>query len=514
VRGSIVVLLALLVMSTITRAADVGAPDFAALRAAGQATAARLRAGPAAAWRVTGVTPANVTMAADVLDSPGCRRIIFSAQSRAVPKTLVPVGTLFETRGAWYHVDHDGRHRKHRPHEAVLPLMMTELLRELASPRLISDGDDPAALGRFVARRGDVARYAAPAPGERRAGVADGRGFLNDGPSVAVDVRTGIVTEFITAHAAFTVTGFRHLPALLRDELNPELQTWEDYTDDPTAKGRPENLVMFGHSPFWRAGDPIPEPGAVLYDLATGRFRRVPFAGVQAIPGCFVKDRSAVVVTGMNADHVSNSLYRVDLKTGANRKLGGGTLPPGDNRVPALSPDGTSIAFLHTPDGGPVSGAQVVVIDLATDAVRKVGQSVHGAFLNWLPNGTGFVLSMRPDANRKPEDADRIYRMDLDGKVTLLCDGNSPTVLVGRKAIAFEAPDHAWRLCDLDGSNPRPLGTAGAQFASASPSSDDNRLLMLGDGKNGPATAVYDLSTQTYRFLDLPKGLWAISVWR
>lgn len=536
-RGWIVVL-ALLVSSITTRAADVTAPDFAALRAAGKATAEKLALGPATEWRVTaGIN--GLTLTADVLESPGVRRINFSLKAPAAPAPS-PVGRLIETPRVWYYADPNGRRRKHRPHEVELPMTMFGLLREFADLRAIT-GDDLVALGRFVARDGDIARYATPAPNEPAlravlaqvekltkddpAGAAknpqiakqaaDIRRLLDQGVPLAVDVRTGVMTEFVAGNVAYKVAGLRHLVAVPRDEPNPELLKWEDFTDDPTVTAKPNDLVMLGHAPFWKPGGPDHDPDAVLLDLASGRVRRIPFEGVAAAPGCFLRGRTGVVVAGMDVVRGGLQLFTVDLRTGANRPLGGAALDDGITLMPALSPDGKSVAALHKAATGPILATQVVVIDLATDQVRKVGAPVDGAFLNWLPDGSGFVLLMSKDADPNTKEPRRICRMGLDGTVTTLCDGREPVVLPTRKAIAFQGADRGWQMCDLDGANPRPLDTGGGRFSFASASPDDGRLIMIGfGGKNGPAPALYDLSAQTQQFLTLPPGLWSTPAWR
>lgn len=534
-------ILALLALPVHARAVDGAAPDFAAMRAAGQTTVQKLRTSPAAAWKVTVVTTTNVNMTADVLEGRGVRRIAFLVK---LPNAPAPVELcrLIETPTAWYYAETEGARRKHRPHEVELPMTAFGVLRASAELRFITSGD-AAALGRFVGRDGDVARYSAPWPNapmlralltqmddmakadpagagksaEFQKSYGDIRRRLEGGMPLGIDARTGIVAEYVMANAPYKVTDFRLLDAVPAGELEPEKQKWEDLSDDPTVSAPPEDLMMLGHAPIWRPGMPSHETDAVLLDLRSGHLRRVPFQGAVAVPGCFLKDRSGVIVGGADvANGAGIHLYQIDLKTGANRRLGGDALAEGVTLMPALSPDGKSVAALHKAQQGALLATQVVVVDLATNAVRKVGPPVDGAYLNWLPDGNGFVLLMGKDLDPRTKETRAIWRMGMDGELAKLCEGRGPVVLAGRKAIAFQADDFSWKLCDFDGGNPRPLaGGDGAHLMFATASPDDNRLAMIAYvGKEPPAPIVFDLATQTQTRIRLPAGLWTTPAWR
>ena len=148
------------------------------------------------------------------------------------------------------------------------------------------------------------------------------------------------------------VIDFRWRDRIDLDDFKVDGRNWEDNTDDPTA-GDLDDLVMIGHSPLWRPGAKTSTDGRLL-DLKTGRYRRIPFAGAEVLTGCFLAGRTRVAVTGLDAmGDGALGLYDVDLKTGANRRLGGDVLAGGFTLFPVLSstarsmrPGGTSATRL------------------------------------------------------------------------------------------------------------------------------------------------------------------------
>ena len=100
------------------------------------------------------------------------------------------------------------------------------------------------------------------------------------------------------------VTGFRWLKQIDPKEFATDGSKWDDYTDDPTLGDR-NDLLMIGHCGAWRPGMPSPEADGRLLDIKTGRYRRIPFQGAMTLPGCFTRDRTSVLVTGVDTTAAS-----------------------------------------------------------------------------------------------------------------------------------------------------------------------------------------------------------------
>ena len=110
---------------------------------------------------------------------------------------------------------------------------------------------------------------------------------------------------------------------------------------------------MIAHSGIWRPGMKASDTDGRLLDLRTGRYRRIPFQEGTSLPGCFLKGRTEVAISGVDPFAGVFGLYEVDLKTGENRRLGGERLASGFTLMPALSPDGKTLAVLHKGSEGP-----------------------------------------------------------------------------------------------------------------------------------------------------------------
>jgi dipeptidyl aminopeptidase/acylaminoacyl peptidase len=79
-------------------------------------------------------------------------------------------------------------------------------------------------------------------------------------------------------------------------------------------------------------------------------------------------------------------VWVVEVATGKSRQLTGG---PGSDRQPRWSPDGKTLAFISTREGG----AQVWVLPIAGGDARKVSSLADGASDPlWLPDGSGLLV--------------------------------------------------------------------------------------------------------------------------
>lgn len=380
--------------------------------------------------------------------------------------------------------------------------------------------ENPAAIRNMLAQYDEMVK-ASPAIAndpQTQKTIAGLRSALEHGLPLIIDSKNGMIAEYDTAKVSVRISDFHFIdPApALENEIERVAQmkeTWQDFTSDPTT-AKPDGLMMIGHCISWRPGQPGRDTECLLLNLATGQSRRVPFTGIAAIPGCFVRNRSAVVVSGMEVDQGTVHLYEIDLKTGANLRLGGKTLAVGQTLLPALSPDGRTLAAHFKNGKTKILDTQVALIDLASGEAKLIGEPFDGAFVNWLPDGKGLILLKREYSDVNKPSINTVCKMDLSGALTPLFKGDCPLVVDG--GIFFESSESKkWNICDFDGKNPRQVGDGLARrgFPTASP--DGKKVIMMAfDPDTGPRPVLIDLATGKSQSINVSGGLWTSPVWR
>ena len=338
----------------------------------------------------------------------------------------------------------------------------------------------PAGLGTYEGNRNGIATFRAPLPAaqkkqlenmiaefdrlvqqnggqgvkaESTKAIDRARDLVAKGISTEIELESGLILEFGTLERRTKVIGFRW-GQVDPKEFATDGPSWDDNTDDPTAGDR-QDLIMIGHGGIWRPGMTSHETDGRLLDVRTGRCRRIPFHSTMSLPGCFTKDRSRVVVTGVDAANGVMGLYEIDLKTGANRQLGGDLLASGYSLFPSLSPDGKTVAVLHKGASEQrVLAVQICLVDLATGNARPVGQPQDPGPPSWLPDGKCVLILDRKSIDASKPARSTICRMDLEGRLTPLCAGSFPVILADGERILFEdQASRIWKTCDLDGGN-------------------------------------------------------------
>lgn len=101
-------------------------------------------------------------------------------------------------------------------------------------------------------------------------------------------------------------------------------------------------------------------------------------------------------------------VWVVEVATGKSRQLTGG---PGSDRQPRWSPDGKTLAFISTREGG----AQVWVLPIAGGDARKVSSLADGASDPlWLPDGSGLLVisDIKWPANQEIDQRNGQYPTD------------------------------------------------------------------------------------------------------
>ena len=515
------------------------APDADRLAARAAATAHRL-ATASASWHVAMRTADGVAVHA---------RVLWTAQRKRWRLSLASGGQrtdafeIIERDGLWYAIDLGRPLGKYRPFEAPFSLPTAYLLLGMsdASPvdadllgRCRYTGTDergprylaaphPAvaeALRRALGVTEDLARSAPPGQDTAplRARVDQARRAL-EGTPVRVDPNTGLLLEHAVGTFTVSLTDFQWLGRVGDAAFDTGRGPWPDHAADPTEGVDPNDLAMICRNGAWRVGMPGGDFDNVLIDLRTGRFRRVPFRGPLSTGGCFLKGRTRVVVSAMDGEHPGLTLHEVDLRTGANRRLGGELLRAGICLLPALSPDGKTIAVLHNPQaarpGAPLAmlESRVCLVDVASGRARHIGQPLDTAYPSWLPDGKGLVLITRKHAAMDKPSVTTLVRMDLDGRVTPLRAGDCPFVLPAGR-IVFE-DGGLWRTCGLDGRDATLLADGMKGYGFPSPGPLGKRVLWMQFARGrAPRPVVVEMgATKAVPVTDAP-GLWSWPAWR
>jgi Tol biopolymer transport system component len=288
--------------------------------------------------------------------------------------------------------------------------------------------------------------------------------------------------------------------------------------------GNSDDLLLISHNPNWQPGMKSGDSDGCLVDLRTGRYRRIPFQGIVTLPGCFLKDRRRVIVSGLGHAAAILELYEIDLKTGENRLLGGDALAGGNSLMPVLSPDGKTIAVIHKkPQGRPLD-SQIYLIDVngreANRGVAKpLGEPADVAFLSWPPDGQGLLMLKRESADPAkltPPLTDTIARLGMDGRTTRLLEGSMPVVLNDGKTVLFrDSKDAGWQTCDLAGKNVRPFANGLADHLFPSPGPDGKRIVWMHFVQGAaPVPTLIPIGATSGQPIVPAAGLWSLPCWR
>lgn len=514
-------------------------PDPAALARAGRATLGRLET-QAASWTATTHLAGGSRAVVEVVQAPGMRRSVLSIEAQG---RRFEVLRIINRDGLWY-VTEGARRGKYRPFEAPSDLPSAYFFLTRSEPLCITEAEGEE-FGAYEGTADGVATYRTPL-GEpqvlqlrkmldeyetmkaRDPDLASNpemertfermRDLLEEGIPTRVEVASGLVVRYGASEKQTEIHDFRWLERVPPEAFGVEGVEWQDFTEDPTG-GDPTELVMLGHNGTWRPGTRTGETDGRLLDLRTGSYRRIPFHGATVLPGCFLKDRRRVVVSGLDAIEGVLGLYEVDLTTGENRRLGGDLLASGMTLMPALSPDGTTLAVLHKGATGGILDTQVCLVDLKSGEARTLGEPRDLAFLSWSPNGEGLVLLHREVAdptNPTGPRTDTIARMDLEGRISKIREGSSPVLLADGETILFEDKEtRTWQTCDLEGANVRPYAGGLSGYGFPSPSPDGERIMMMRFEQGAaPVPTILPIGEDKGVPATTAPGLWATPAWR
>lgn len=508
------------------------APAHAVLAARAKQTRARL-AKEAAAWRVVHEASGGTRIVVDVLHTSFAQRRILSVAlaGETQPREMLRV---ISREGAWYVNEVDGVRGIYRPRQA--PFVYSLAYRFLDDAGLVTV-PAPQALGTYRETRQGRAAYQQPLPlrdrrrleghlrqlerivtlntkleQRLRPRIERARQALKQGQRCEVELKTGLVRRRGPPDRRVLLTRFQFLKSFSLTSFAMDGPALVDRRA-LLAKGRENDLLMLAHCGFWRPGKRAHELDGRLVDRKTGHVRRIPFEGALCLPGCFLKDRQAVVVGGVHPDGIG--LFRVDLGSGANRRLGGAALAKGVCFSPALAPDGKQLALLHMPTPRHAR-VQPYVVDMKSGAARAVGASLVAKRVTWFPDGKALLIERRVAFSKRAQRIS-LLRLDLAGKRTELREGGTPVRIRGGKAILFQHQG-VWKTCDLGGKQVALLGGGLKGYAEPSSAPGGSSLVFVRGTKVGPRPLIVDARTGRSVPLNMEKplnlGLWGFPAWR
>jgi hypothetical protein len=124
-----------------------------------------------------------------------------------------------------------------------------------------------------------------------------------------------------------------------------------------------------------------------------------------------------------------------------------------------------------------------------------------------LPDASGVVLISRKYRGMTKLSENFVSRMDMDGKLTTLVEGDCAVSLQPKRAIFFQKGD-AWFTCDFEGKSLQPVLDGEPKYGFPAASPDGNRvLLMKFGGRNGPRPYIVSLKTKETTAVPVTPGL-------
>jgi hypothetical protein len=505
-------------------------PDLEALRATARTTARNLERF-AASWSVrTHNYSTGAELVVDVLRTPAATRYIYRYRDNVVRH--IELARVIETADAWYVTDANGL-RMCRPYECEFRHPACSMLHELARLRFVTS-DDPGQPLRFTERKGSRLTYYAPPlnPGILRYRLAESENAarldparaaadsawknyiallkktIAEGVPLTIDADTGLISSFYSENYHTDVFDFTFLDRVNDADLEPAGRPWRDLTT-ALPLDHPDDLVMIDRN----ARSAPAGVDCLILNVATGQARRLPFRGCKASPGCYNKERTRVFVPAYEYLSGQRNLWEIDLKTGENRRVSG-MMECNFVETPTLSPDGRTVAVVNKRDPSDLSENEIVLLDVASGAVRHVRQPFHVGRIQWHPDGVSLLATKSSMVDRKP-DVD-VGRLVLeDASFTKICDRGDHVYLPDRRSIlAARLQTNAWSLCDLDGQNITQFGNGMVDYFGPTVSPDGKRLLMV-YGKIRSAAQLVTVDPNTLRVtpLSVESGGWADPSW-
>lgn len=523
---------AFVTLTVVARSACHAAPTAPELAQAGAVTLKRLADGGAAHWKAKHATSRGIVFEVEIFQARDKRRTDVVAIIGTERERLV---RIIERDGLWYVTEPDVQ-AKYFPYEAPLKLPAFYLYFSRSDLQVMTDEN----FGKITSVDGDLVTCHVPLPPELRtmlqqavtemkkfpatdgdqrqelaARMATAQRQLDEGNVLKIDASTGIVVQAGEEGRRVQITDFAWVDQPDEAEFAVDQATWQDETT-PLAPVGSNDLAMIGYAAFWRPGQPTSDTDAMLVNLRTGKFRRVPTPYAAPMAGCFSPDRTKAYVSAADWASGAIAVGEIDLVKHSFRPLGG-KAAVGFNMFPCVSPSGKSLVWLHKSGNEPgVLNSRICLLDLRSNTFSFVGEPMDTSFLSWLPDASAIILVHR-DSTGPPDKPPltSIARLTSSGKVSIIRPGNYPQVIPATKRILFEDRDELWKTCAFDGKDEQLVGDGLKSFGFPSISPDGTRVLMNKfDPATGPRPHVVDLKTGRAREISLPAGLWVQPAWR
>lgn len=488
-------------------------------------------------WSCTFQIPEGARVQLECATTPSCKSISVTFGDKG--NTTEDV-RIIERDGLWYVAEYGKPIGKFRPYEAVFSYGVVYALLQTGKPRVVSE--ELMRRARYVSTSNGVALYRAPADSrpdavvekslktleESFAALPEGRNRqaieeriretrkeFEEGRPIEIDPEAGVVRKFTIPDWFEVIFRGPQWTKVSESTFDVSDVDWKDYNSDPAEGVDPEDLLLISHCRGWSHGMSDRNADCGLLNVKTREYRRVPFVGATAWPGCFLKGRTSVVVLGAESiDGGPLGLYEIDLRTGSNRRLGGGQLRDRLCFSPCLSPDGRTLAYVNADFAAGITlDTQVTLLDLKTDAIRTIGDPLYASHLSWLPSGEGLILANREASTIVRSSQPTICRMDLEGNLTKIRKGDSPLLLEDGKTILFDRNDNEWWTCDLRGKHVKPYAEGMPEAGNPTACPDGKRIAWMVFADR-PIPCIGKLKSANLKSITRAPGLWTYPQWR
>lgn len=512
-------------------------PDLDSLVAAGRRSAEKLRT-TAVSWRYQVVKPDGRATLIKRVRHGDRQGVSFTV---AVPGQTEVMLRLVEKDGVW-HMWAGGVYIKSRPYEVFPPLPGFYSGLEPSELRFITNRTQLSGKP-FASKNGRILSFYEPAtppsralaltlkstlnrlksrdlPADKMAEVAKKletvEEFLNKGDMFQVDETTGLIVAAQMNDYPDAIADFRWVDDAPEAELAlPDGVTWEDRTR-PWSDAEVQDSVLIRYGPGMDA-DTAPTHLCLL-NLTSGNVRRLPYSEVRRTSGVFSADKRDVLLA---ADTTGDKLQavRINLATGKVTPVGGGNRPEAFSCITLeSSPSGDKVAAVLFVSQGDEPAGRICVINPADGAFTWVGHAERiGQPINWLPDGDGFVFVRYKAAGYDGGSQPRmVCRMDMNGGVTELFEGDSPVVLRKTRRILYQDKNtRLWHVCGIDGKDSQLFGDGFDDHFDPAVSPDETKIVFMREqfGKP-PQPYLFTLGKTSGSRITRIEGVFAEPIWR
>lgn len=485
----------------------------------------------ACGWTMTWRNNSGGAIALDFQTNSSHQRAEFSIIAATGEKT--PAASILMTNGVWYVKSPGWKPAKYRPYEA--PFLYSFFYNLLALCKL-SYVDEQRLANRagveVLSETNGVAELAVKSSPIVDAYLSSMRKLLTQvrelgdlkqrketeerlervieaGWRCKVDIATGILLEQSSSETRLEFSNFRWTkePAAVTDE------EWRDRTIPVKGLGS-DRIIMA----FYRF--PIPEHKdyeGYFLNVDSGEYRRIPARGGANTPGCFLADRTKVLVHVLDISKGFAHPFVIDLKTGENTPFGPTEFHERQSfsMGGSLGADGKTIAMILAPDFGSITKKRVVAVDSVSKLSRTIGPEDDYTEALWLHDGKQLAVErILPEKNGDAPLRHEIGIIDDSEKYRPIAIGDDVTVLKGDRILFMRASDLKWVTVDKDGRHVTVLPKLDDSFRTPTLSPDRNSIVVMRIGKDRLTTPFsFNLNQKELTELHWPVGAWGQPIW-